>query len=336
MLALWGRVSVEPAIVLRVENLRTWFPVKTGLFKPVSYVKAVDGVSFSIHRGEALAIVGESGCGKTTLGRTTLRVLEPISGKIYFHERDITHSREEELKEFRRKTAMIFQDPYSSLNPAFNVYRILEEPLIINGIRKKEERAELIYKALEEVKLNPVELFASKYPHMLSGGQRQRVAIARALILKPEYVVADEPVSMLDASVRAEILYLLNELKNRHQIAFMYITHDLATAKYLCKRTAIMYAGKIVEVGPTKEIISNPRHPYTKALIEALPDPDPSNRFRRIKVVPGEPPNLLNPPPGCRFSPRCPYAKDICREREPELEEGPPGHYTACFLKDEI
>ena len=318
--------------VIRAENLRTWFPVKTGLFKPISYVKAVDGVSFSIHKGEALAVVGESGCGKTTLGRTTLRVLEPVSGKLYFYDKDVTHSREEELREFRRKTAMIFQDPYSSLNPVFNVYRILEEPLIVNGIRDKRERAERIYKALEEVKLNPVELFMRKYPHMLSGGQRQRVAIARALILKPEYVVADEPVSMLDASVRAEILYLLNDLKNKHKIAFMYITHDLATAKYFCERTAIMYAGKIVELGPTKEIIRNPRHPYTRALIEALPDPDPNNRFRRIRVVPGEPPNLVNPPSGCRFHPRCPYAKDICSREEPKLAEVKPGHLVACHL----
>ena len=320
----------EPLLVL--DNVKTWYKIGGGLFSKTIYVKAVDGVTVTLHRGETIALVGESGCGKTTLGKTALRLLKPISGKIIFEGKDITNTPEKELKWFRRKAQAIFQDPYSSIDPMHTIYTSLEEPLSVHNIGDKKERYEKIHKVLEEVKLTPPEDFMFKYPHMLSGGQRQRVAIARAIILEPEFIVADEPISMLDASVRVEILTLLDELRRSRNIAFIYITHDMSTAKYFSQKVMVMYAGKIVEVGDFREVIYNPLHPYTKALIEAIPDPDPENRFRFRKVVPGEPPNLMNPPSGCRFHPRCPEKMDICSEKEPEPIEIKAGHFVACHL----
>jgi peptide/nickel transport system ATP-binding protein len=318
--------------LLEVRDLRTWFPVKKGLFSPVKYVKAVDGVSFTLEKGEVLAVIGESGSGKTTLGRTILRLVKPTSGRIVFEGRDITSIPESELRWYRFSTAMVFQDPFSSLNPYHTVQYILEEPLILRGVPPKE-RAELVAKALEEVRLVPPEDFIKKYPHMLSGGQRQRVGIARALITRPKFVVADEPVSMLDVSIRAEILSLMRSLQSKYGISMMYITHDIATAKYIADKILVMYAGKMVEYGPFRDVIKNPLHPYTQALIEALPDPDPTNRFKTRKVPPGEPPSLLNPPSGCRFHPRCPYViKGKCEKEEPPLKEAKRGHYVACWL----
>jgi peptide/nickel transport system ATP-binding protein len=318
--------------LLEVQDLRTWFPVKRGLFGPVKYVKAVDGVSFTLEKKEVLAVIGESGSGKTTLGRTVLRLVKPTSGRIVFEGKDITNTPDSELKWYRFSTAMVFQDPFSSLNPYHTVQYILEEPLIIRGVPPKE-RVELVIKALEEVRLVPPEDFLKKYPHMLSGGQRQRVGIARAFITRPKFVVADEPVSMLDVSIRAEILSLMRSLQFKYDIAMMYITHDIATAKYIADKILVMYAGKMVEHGPFRDVIENPLHPYTQALIEALPDPDPANRFKIRKVPPGEPPSLLNPPSGCRFHPRCPYAiKGKCEKEEPPLKEVRRGHYVACWL----
>ncbi|MGB9705041.1 MAG: ABC transporter ATP-binding protein [Pyrobaculum sp.] len=318
--------------LLEVKDLKTWFPVKKGLFSPVKYVKAVDGVSFALEKGEVLAVIGESGSGKTTLGRTILRLIEPTGGKIIFEGKDITHLPESRLRWYRFSTAMIFQDPFSSLNPYHTIEYILEEPLILRGV-PPSKRYEAVVKALEEVRLTPPDDFLKKYPHMLSGGQRQRVGIARALITRPKFVVADEPVSMLDVSIRAEILSLMRSLQSKYGITMIYITHDIATAKYLADKILVMYAGKMVEYGPFRDVIKEPLHPYTQALIEALPDPDPTNRFKIRKVPPGEPPSLINPPGGCRFHPRCPLAiKGKCEREEPRLVEKKPGHLVSCWL----
>lgn len=321
----------EGRALVRAEALRLWFEVGGGLFRGGLFVRAVDGVDLTIQPGETVAIVGESGCGKTTLGRTLLRLLHPTDGKIVFEGRDITHVNEEDLFWLRAKAQMIPQDPYSSLNPSFPIARILEEPLVVHKEGKAEERHERVLQALKEVKLNPPELFAVKYPHMLSGGQRQRVAVARALILNPSFIVADEPVSMLDASVRVSILNLLRSLQDKYGISFIYITHDLATARHFSDRIAIMYAGRIVEVAPAESLVDEPLHPYTQALTEAIPDPDPENRHRSMQAIPGEPPSLVNPPPACRFHPRCPIAiAGLCDVEQPLLRELRPNHEVAC------
>lgn len=346
--------------LIEARDLRMYYELRKHIFAKPLFVRAVDGVTLSVGRGETLALVGESGCGKTTLGKTLLRLLTPVGGQIKFYLReddpvledpvvstlakpvehdggklyevDITYLKEKELKWFRRKAQIIFQDPYSSLDPMHTILYTLEEPLIVAGIKDREERFERACKVLELVKLTPPEDFINKYPHMLSGGQRQRVAIARALILEPEFIVADEPVTMLDASVRVEILMLLRRLQEELGVAYLYITHDMSTAKYFARKVAVMYAGKVVEMGDFREVVREPKHPYTQALIEAIPDPDPNNRFVMRKTVPGEPPNLVMPPPGCRFHPRCPVRMDICEKEEPPVVELEHGRKVACWL----
>ncbi len=317
--------------LVRLEDVKMHFQARKGLFGYV-VVKAVEGISIALGRGETLALVGESGCGKTTLGFVSLRLLEPTAGRVFFDGKDITHLEEGELTWFRRRAQPIFQDPYSSLDPFMRIYQAVEEPLLVHRVGEGEERENIVYKALEEVKLTPAEEFRSKYPHMLSGGQRQRVGIARALTLRLDYIVADEPVSMIDASSRAEILYLLRGLQKKYEIAFFYITHDIATARHFSERIAIMYLGRIVELGPSKEVIKDPLHPYTVALIEAVPDPDPSNRLRERRVVPGEPPSPIKLPTGCVFHPRCPIAIERCIAEAPLLIEHRSRRFAACHL----
>jgi peptide/nickel transport system ATP-binding protein len=316
-------------VLLKVDGLSKWFSVRKGAFGKTFYVQAVDNVSFELEKGEAVSLVGESGSGKTTLGKTILRLYYPTKGKIIFDGKDITNLKEKELKWYRRETGIVQQDPFGSLAPHFTIYKILEEPLIVNKIGTREERRERVYKALEEVGLPPGE-FAFKYPHMLSGGQLQRVAIARAMILNPKLIIADEPVSMLDASVRVDILNLFRELQRKHEMSVIYITHDLSTTRYFSEKIFIMYAGHIVERAATNEMLKNPRHPYTLALFSAIPDPDPENRLKLREVPPGEPPSLINPPKGCRFKPRCPFATSKCDEEPPEVETTP-GHWVKCW-----
>ncbi len=318
--------------LLKLQDVRMYFRVRKGFFRSVD-VKAVDGVSISLKRGETLALVGESGSGKTTLARVSLRLLKPTSGRVLFDGKDITETPEKELRWFRRRAQAIFQDPYSSLDPFMTVRQLVEEPLILHKIGStSDERLELVVRALEDVKLTPAEEFLGKYPHMLSGGQRQRVGIARALILRPEYIAADEPISMIDASSRAEILYLMRELQEKHDIAFLYITHDIATARHFSDKLAVMHLGKIVEFSEPVEVVENPLHPYTQALIDAVPEPDPANRFRERRSVMGEPLSPANPPSGCNFHPRCPYAMEKCSKQTPPLIEIKQGHYVACHL----
>jgi peptide/nickel transport system ATP-binding protein len=339
LLAIWfprGVVVEMDETVIRVEGLRKWFPVRMGFFRSLFsrmqlYVKAVDGISFEVRKKEIFALAGESGSGKTTTGRVLLKLVEPTNGKMYFKGKEITFLGKNEFKPFRRKMQMIFQDPYESLNPRMTIQGILEEPLLIQGIMG-EDKEERVFKALEDVDLIPPEEFLLRYPHELSGGQRQRVAVARALILNPEFVVADEPVSMLDVSIRAGILKLMEDLMKKYEVSFLYITHDLALARHICDRIAIMYLGKIVEMCDMDDLVKEPLHPYTRALMAAVPVPDPTSRRVEVKVK-GEIPSPVNPPPGCRFHTRCPeYIGSICKTVEPALIEIKNGHYTACHL----
>jgi oligopeptide/dipeptide ABC transporter ATP-binding protein len=322
--------------LIKVENLKKWFPLKMGFFqsvlsKQVLFVRAVDDISFEVKRGEIFGLAGESGSGKTTTGRVLLKLTEPTGGKVFFEGKDVTFLSEKEFKPLRRKLQIIFQDPYESLNPLMTVRSIVEEPLIIQGIvgRDMEEK---VYNALEDVELIPQEEFLFRFPHELSGGQRQRVAVARALVLDPEFVVADEPVSMLDVSIRAEVLNLMVGLQAKRHVSFLYITHDLALARHVCDRLAIMYLGKIMEVSDVDQLVNDPLHPYTRALIGAVPVPDPTSRRVEVRVK-GEIPSPVNPPSGCRFHTRCPvYIGDVCREVEPPLVEVEKGHFVACHL----
>lgn len=323
--------------VIKVEDLKKWFDVRMGFFRTLAskqkfFVHAVDGIDFDITKGKILGLAGESGSGKTTTGRVIMRLLEPTSGKVFFKGKDITHLDADSMRPLRRQMQIVFQDPYESLNPRMTVSDIISEPMKLQGITDEKEVEERVNIILDDAKLIPPGEFMFRYPHELSGGQRQRVATARAFVLNPEFVVADEPVSMLDASIRAEILQLMLSLVKKYETSFLYITHDLALARHVCDDIAIMYLGEIVEKGTIDQVVFESLHPYTRALMKAVPDPDPSSK--RIEVViKGEIPSPVNPPPGCRFHTRCPsYIGDVCKKRKPKLIDLGKGHLVACHL----
>jgi len=323
--------------IIRVENLKKYFPAEQSLLERIKggslFIKAVDGISFGINKGESFALVGESGSGKTTAGKLMIKLLEPTEGRIIFNNQDITNLKGEKLRKIRRYMQMIFQDPYASLNPRMKIIDIIIEPLIEHGICNKEEAKEEVKVILEKIGLTPWENFITKYPHQLSGGQRQRVAIARAMILKPKFVVADEPVSMIDVSLRISILELLESFRKEINTAIMLITHDISVASLIANRMGVMYLGKIVEIGALDEIINNPSHPYTLALLSSIPSP--RKKIKSIKIT-EEIPDPKNPPKGCRFHPRCPFATEKCKKEEPPLIEVSKGHFSACHYAFDI
>jgi peptide/nickel transport system ATP-binding protein len=320
-------------VLLSVKDLKIWFELRKLGFGVSGYVHAVDGVSFDLHYGETIAIVGESGCGKTTLMKSILSLYQPTEGDIHFEGMQLSELGRSQMREYRSQVGYVQQDPYGALAPFMKIQRILEEPMIINGINSKKERRERIFSALEEVKMSPPGDFLEKFPHMLSGGQQQRIVLARAMLLEPKLIVADEPVSMLDASVRVEILRLMQSLQQRHNLAVIYITHDLSTVRYFSERVFVMYAGQIIEQTLIDNIVHDPKHPYSQALMEATSDPDAENATRFRDVPPGEPPSLVNPPEGCRFHPRCPYKIDgLCEVDVPPYFKPAPDQNVACWL----
>lgn len=331
-------IDDDRKVVFAIDDLKVHFKVNESFLESLrkkkgteeKVVRAVDGVSFTIREGETIGLAGESGCGKTTLAKTMVKLVEATGGKIQFNGKDLKDIASRDLKGFRREAQMVFQDPYESLNPRFSVRQTLEEPLIIHGMHKKKERQERVLDTLEKVGLRPPELYMDRYPHQMSGGQRQRVSIARGLIIRPSFLVADEPVSMLDVSIRASVLNLIKNLVKELNLASVYISHDLSLIRYVCDKTAIMYLGRIVEMGSTEDVIQNPIHPYSKALLDAVPAPIP-NADGLIAELEGEAPNPVNIPSGCRFHPRCPVAEERCKHNVPKGVEYE-GRYVECLL----
>lgn len=319
-------------VVLRVENLKKYFPINRGIFqRHVGDVKAVDGVSFDVHRGETLGLVGESGCGKTTTGRTIIRLYEPTAGRVDFLGHDMALLKGEALRQIRQKMQMIFQDPYASLNPRMSVFSIVGEPLEVFHIAAGEERKDRVAELLELVGLNPD--FMRRYPHEFSGGQRQRIGLARALALNPDLIICDEPISALDVSIQAQVVNLLEDLQEKLGLTYVFIAHDLSMVRHISNRVAVMYLGKIVELTDRDTLYSNPQHPYTQALLSAVPVPDPVVEEKRHRIIlEGDLPSPANPPKGCNFNTRCPKVFDTCFEVEPDIVEIAPGHFCACHL----
>jgi peptide/nickel transport system ATP-binding protein len=335
-----NEISGKDGNLVEVRDLRKWFPVQIGFLERimagrVDYVRAVDDVSFTIRRGEVLGLAGESGSGKTTIGRLVIRLEEPTQGTVLFDGIDLSTLKPDEMRKMRRRMQVIFQDPMASLNPRMSIGEAIQHPLQIHFPDQAKSYREMIYEILEKVGLSPPQFFYEKFPHQISGGQRQRVVIARALVTQPDLVLADEPIAMADVSVRALLLDLMVQLKNEFNLTYLFITHDLATAKYICDRIGILYLGKMAEIGQLREVYSHPLHPYTQALLAAVPVPNPHER--RTQLMPaGEIPDAINPPSGCRFHPRCPIAKEICSIDIPELRELRSGHLVACHFAEQF
>ncbi len=328
----------ESPILLEVKDLKKHFPIQKGVLKRVvGQVRAVDGVSFVIRQGETLGLVGESGCGKTTTGRVILRALDPTAGQILYRRDgnmvDLTRLSRREMKTYRREMQIIFQDPFSSLNPRMTVMEIISEPLIIHQVASGDEIKVRVRELLEQVGMRVQHM--NRYPYAFSGGQRQRIGIARALALNPKFIVCDEPVSALDVSIQAQVLNLLNDLQKDLGLTYLFISHDLSVVEHISDRVAVMYLGSIVELAAAEKLYAAPRHPYTEALLSAVPSADPDHKVQRI-LLPGDVPSPSNPPPGCKFHPRCRYAKDICKTDIPPWRETSPDHWVSCHLADEL
>ena len=328
-------MAEERRKILEVRDVKKYFPLGKGRLKEgAPCVKAVDGITFDLYEGETLGLVGESGCGKSTLGRTIIRLYEPTAGTVLFEGEDIGKKSRKEMRKLREKMQFIFQDPYSSLNPRMNVFNILAEPLLAHGIFKRGPELEAYVKDLMD-KCGLPSYYCYRYPHQFSGGQRQRIGIARPLALNPSFIICDEPVSALDVSIQSQIINLMKDMQEENNISYIFISHDLSVVKHISDRVGVMYLGSMVELASKENIYDNPQHPYTQALIAAIPIPDPTKRSE-MKLIEGEIPSNVNTPSGCKFHPRCPFAKDVCKEKEPPVKEVEPEHFVKCWFAGEF